>query len=189
MAAEWRAQEGRIDPATMPMTRLVNSAIDRVAPEMAAVRAEIVKYAGSDLLCYRADGPERLVERQDEVWSPLIAWAREALGARFVLAEGIVHVRQSEAALAAIARAVEPLDALSLAALSTITTLTGSAILALAVARGRLTGAEAWAAAHVDEDFQASLWGVDDAAVERRAGRWQEMAAAALALDAAADRS
>ena len=96
MAAEWRAQEGRIDPAKMPMTRLVNSAIDRVAPEMAAVRAEIVNYAGSDLLCYRADGPERLVERQDEVWSPLIAWAREALGARFVLAEGIVHVRQSE---------------------------------------------------------------------------------------------
>ena len=159
MAAEWEAQSERIDPGTMPMTRIVNSAIDRVARrDGGGPRGDRqIRRLGPHLLPRRwAGGPGR---RQDEVWSPLIAWAREALGARFVLAEGIVHVVQDKAALDAVARALDPYEALSLAAISTITTLTGSAILALAVARGRLTAAEAWAAAHVDEDWQMSLWG------------------------------
>lgn len=184
LAVEWQTQGEFIDPATMPLTRIVNAAIDRVAGEMAAVRADIVKHAGSDLLLYRAESPPSLVEAQQKEWSPLVDWARQALGARFILAEGIVHVTQDPAALAAIARAVEPYDPLALAALHTITTLTGSAIIALAVAHRRLTTEEAWKAAHVDEDFQMSQWGKDELALARRAARWQEMEAAAQILSA-----
>lgn len=184
LAAEWQAQGEYIDPATMPLTRIVNAALDRVAGEMDAVRADIVKHAGSDLLLYRADGPPSLVEAQEKEWSPLVDWARRTLGVRFILAEGIVHVTQDPAALAAVAHAVEPYDPLALAALHTITTLTGSAIIALAVAHHRLTMEEAWKAAHVDEDFQMSQWGRDELALQRRAGRWQEMQAASLILAA-----
>jgi chaperone required for assembly of F1-ATPase len=184
LAAEWQGQGEYIGPATMPLTRIVNAAIDRVAGEMDAVRADIVKHAGSDLLLYRAEGPPSLVEAQEKEWSPLVDWARHALGARFILAEGVVHVTQAPAGLAAIAGAVQPYDPLALAALHTITTLTGSAIIALAIGHGRLTGAEAWKAAHVDEDFQMSQWGKDELALERRDTRWKEMQAASLILAA-----
>ena len=182
IAAEWAAQVGVINPAQMPLTRLANSAIDGVAGQMAAVRAEIVSYAGTDLLCYRAGTPERLVALQDAAWNPLIDWMHERFGARFLLAEGIIHVAQFPEAIAAVDAAIGDPDPLELAALSTINTLTGSAILTLAVLHGRLTAAEAWAAAHVDEDFEISLWGEDDEASARRAARWREMQAAALVL-------
>ncbi len=182
LAAEWAAQGERIDPATMPLTRLVHSAVDHVAGAMAAVRAEIVKYAGSDLVCYRADGPASLVAAQAAAWDPVVAWAREKLGARFILSEGIVHVRQDPAAIAAVDRALAGLDPLRLAAASTVTTLTGSALIALMLLSGAASPEEAWKAAHVDEDWQASHWGSDAAATARRAGRWDEMRAAALAL-------
>ncbi len=186
IAAEWQAQGQRIDPATMPLTRIVDAALDRVAEEMPAVRADIVAHAGSDLICYRADGPEGLVARQEAEWSPLVVWAREALGARLMLAEGIVHVRQTEAALASVEAALAPYDPVRLAAVHTVTTLTGSAIIAFAVAMGRLSAEAAWAAAHVDEDWQTSQWGRDETALARRAARWKEMEAAALILTAAA---
>ncbi len=182
LAAEWQAQGERIDPATMPLTRIVHSAIDRVAREMGPVRAEIVKYAGSDLVCYRGEGPESLVAAQEAAWGPVLAWAREALGARFVLAEGIIAVEQSAASLAAIAAALADLDPLKLAAVHVVTTLTGSALIALAVLRGAFTPEGAWAAAHVDEDWQMEQWGRDEMALSRRAGRWREMQAAALIL-------
>jgi chaperone required for assembly of F1-ATPase len=182
LAAEWAAQGERIDPAAMPLTRIVNVAIDRVAGEMAAVRADIVQYAGSDLICYRAEGPQSLIDRQNEAWSPVIAWVREELGVRLVLAEGIVHVAQEPGALIEVDRAIAPLDALGLAALHTATTLTGSAIIALALQRGRLTAEEAWAAAHVDEDWQMEQWGRDEGALAHRATRWREMNAAAVVL-------
>jgi chaperone required for assembly of F1-ATPase len=184
LAAEWQAQRERIDPGTMPLTRIVNAAIDRVAEEMPAVRASIVSHAGSDLICYRAEGPEGLVKAQEAAWGPLVAFARDDLGARLILAEGIVHARQSEAALAAVDRALEPYDPVALAAIHTITTLTGSAVIAVAVARGRLTPEAAWAAAHVDEDWQMSLWGRDEMALAHRAARFNEMAAAGLILRA-----
>ena len=184
LAAEWDEQGERIDPFTMPVTRIVNAAIDRVAGEMTGVRAEIVKYAGTDLVCYRVEAPPSLLDAQDAAWSPLVAWAREALGARFVLATGVVPVRQEDGALTAINRAVAPFDVLPLTALSAVTTLTGSAVIALALARGRLSAEEAWSAAHVDEDWQISQWGRDEAAILARAFRWREMAAAALILQA-----
>ncbi len=182
LAREWDAQTEVIEPGTMPLTRIVNTAIDRVGGEMEAVRADIVAHAGTDLLCYRADGPDSLVEAENALWAPLLDWAREELGARLILAEGIVHVSQDAAALAAIAEAAEPFDALGLAALHVATTLTGSAILALALARGRLSVEEAWAAAHVDEDWQMSHWGRDEVALARRAARFAELQAAALIL-------
>jgi chaperone required for assembly of F1-ATPase len=187
LAAEWQAQGGEIDPSTMPLTRLVNSAIDGVAQRMREVAEETARYAGSDLLCYRAGDPERLVRLQSETWDPVLAWVRDELGARFLLVEGVMFAEQPPQALAAVRAAVDRVtDPLGLAALSTVTSLTGSVLLALAVAHGRLTAAEAWAAAHLDEDFQMEVWGQDAEALERRLRRWAEMEAAALALETAA---
>jgi len=185
VAGEWEAQGERIDPASMPVTRILNSAIDGVAERAAEVRVEICAYAGSDLICYRAEGPEALAARQEAAWDPLVAWAREVLGARLRLAAGVMPVAQDETAVAAVAVALDAATAAELAALHTITTLTSSAILALAVARGRLSAEDAWNAAHIDEDWQIAQWGEDAEASARRAARWREMQAAALILSAA----
>jgi chaperone required for assembly of F1-ATPase len=166
----------------MPLTRLVNSALDGVAGREAEVRAEIAKYAVSDLLCYRAEGPSELVRRQAVAWDPILAWAREALGARLSTAQGIVPVAQPEAATRAIESGLARLDPLALAAHHVMTTLTGSALLALAHGHRRLTAEEAWAAAHVDEDWQISQWGEDAEAKARRDRRWSEMQAASRLL-------
>jgi chaperone required for assembly of F1-ATPase len=182
---EWNAQREEIDPATMPATRLVNAAIDGVSAHAEAVAAEIAGYGASDLLCYRAAEPQRLVERQAAAWDPVLDWAHDVLGARFVLAEGVMHVAQPATATAAVARAVAGFaDPFGLAALSAMTSLTGSVLLSLAVAHSRLPTAEAWAAAHVDEDFQMEVWGQDEEALERRARRWAEMQVAADLLHA-----
>jgi chaperone required for assembly of F1-ATPase len=180
---EWSRQAERIDPATMPVTRLANSAIDGVAPRMEAVRADVVGYAGSDLLCYRAGEPEGLAERQARHWDPVLAWAERRLGVRFVLAEGLMHVPQPAETLDAFAAALARLDEpFALAGLHVATTLTGSALLALALAEGEIGVAEAWQAAHVDEDWNMQLWGEDAEALNRRAARLEEFRAAALAL-------
>ena len=181
LAAEWEAQRDVVDPAKMPLTRLANSIIDGVADTPAAVAAEAEKYLASDLVCYRAEGPDGLVARQAGAWDPVIAWAREALGARFVVGEGMVFVVQPEAALAA-ARAALPRDPWRLGAFHVVTTLTGSALIALAVLNGRLGVEDAWRAAHVDEDWNMDFWGRDELALERRAARYAEMGAACLVL-------
>lgn len=179
--AEWDGVGEFVDPTQMPLTRLVNSALDGVANEMEAVTDEIAKYAGSDLLCYRTGDPARLAALQTAEWDPLIDWAREVLGARFNLAEGVMFVDQPDETVAAvrnhIARETSPLK---LAALHVMTTLTGSVLLALAVQSGRLAPEEAWALAHLDEDYQMEVWGQDEEALARRAQRWREMEAAAL---------
>lgn len=181
VAAEWAAQGERIDPPSMPLTRLANTAIDGVEPRRAEVAAEILRYAGSDLLCYRTDAPERLVALQREQWDPLLEWARDAFGAMFFLSEGIRYVEQPARTLEALSGRL-PEDALSLAALNLMTTLSGSAVLALAVAHGRLSAEEAWRAAHIDEEAQEQLWGADGEAAERRARRYRDFAAAALCV-------
>jgi chaperone required for assembly of F1-ATPase len=182
VAGEWEAQGERVDPATMPLTRLVNTALDGVAGREAEVRADIAKYAASDLLCYRAEGPPELLRRQAEAWDPVLVWVREALGARLATGDGIVPVAQPQAAGAAIAKALAELESFALTAHSVMTTLTGSALLALAHARGRLSAEQAWAAAHVDEDWQISQWGCDPEAKARRDRRWAEMRAASRLL-------
>jgi chaperone required for assembly of F1-ATPase len=184
VAEEWRAQGERIDPLTMPLTKLANSAIDGVKGREQAVIDDIVKYAGSDLLCYRAEGPAALVASQSKHWNTVIAWAKATLDAPLALAEGVVHVAQPKASLDRLRRELEGLDPFSLAALHVMTSLTGSALLALAVLRGRLTPEEAWQAAHVDEDFQISQWGEDAEAVKRRANRRRDFDAAARFLAA-----
>lgn len=183
VAAEWAAQGEFIDPSTMPVTRLVNSALDGVARDLAGVAADIVKYAGSDLVCYRAGEPEGLVAMQARIWDPVLAFAREKFGARFILAEGVMFAAQPNHAVEAFSRAVDaiaegPDAALKIATLHSLTTLTGSALIALMIAHGGLEAEEAWTAAHVDEDWQMKLWGADDEALVRRAQRFADMKAA-----------
>ncbi|WEX78717.1 ATP12 family chaperone protein [Sinorhizobium numidicum] len=185
LAAEWDAQADVIDPAAMPITRIINTAIDGVAPDPRAVFEDILRFAGTDLICYRADGPEGLVARQNDAWNPIVDWAAQSLGARFILAEGVIHQEQPREAISAYAEGLRAFATpLGLACLHTLTTLTGSALLALACAMGRLSAEEAWTAAHVDEDWQIEHWGTDEEAFRRRENRWQEMQAAANVLEA-----
>ncbi len=180
LAAEWGAQAAFIDPATMPVTRLVNTTLDGVVPRRDAVVEDLAAYAGTDLLAYRAEAPERLVADQTRAWDPVLDWARDALGVRLILSAGVVHVTQPPDSVAALRRAVEAVDdPFRLAALHTLTTLTGSLILALAVLHGHLDPDTAWAAAHVDETYQAAVWGHDAEAAERLAKRRAEFEAAA----------
>lgn len=179
IAAEWAAQGERIDPATMPLTRLANTTIDGVAPQADAVRADIVKYAGSDLVCYRATFPAELAAAQARAWDPVLTWAQSRLGARFFLADGVMPVAQLPEALARVEAHVAPFGPFRLAAAHVMTTLTGSALLALATLDGALDAEAAWSAAHVDEDYQISQWGEDAEAKARRAKRHDDMKAAA----------
>jgi chaperone required for assembly of F1-ATPase len=182
LRAEWDAQTPVIDPARMPLTRLANSIIDGVADRRAEVAADVLKYLGSDLLFYRADGPDALVAKQGAAWDPIVRWAADDLGARFVLAEGIVYARQPDQAIAAAEKAI-PADPWIVGALHAVTTLTGSALLALALMRGFADAEAIWRAAHVDEDWNFETWGFDDLAMTRRAAREAEFNAAALVLN------
>jgi chaperone required for assembly of F1-ATPase len=183
VVAEWEAQQEFIDPLTMPMTRFANSVVDAVIGRVDAVTEDMAKYFETDLLFYRAGHPEGLVKREAALWDPLLFWAADTLGAHFILAEGIVHVRQPEPAIAA-ARAALPDDPWSIAALHVITTLTGSALLALALLRGVVDPDAAWAAAHVDEDWNIEKWGVDEEVAAKRASRLVDFEAAARILRA-----
>jgi chaperone required for assembly of F1-ATPase len=183
IVAEWDAQQEHIDPLTMPMTRFANSVVDAVVDGVEAVTADIAKYFETDLLFYRAGHPQGLVEREAAHWDPLVFWAADTLGAHFILAEGIVHVRQPESAIAA-ARAALPADPWSIAALHVMTTLTGSALLAVALLRGVLDEDQVWAAAHVDEDWNIEKWGLDEEVAARRASRLVDFKAAAAILRA-----
>jgi len=183
IVTEWDSQKEFIDPLTMPLTRFANSVVDAVVDRVEAVTDDIAKYLGSDLLFYRAGHPEALVAREALHWDPILFWAADTLGAHFILAEGIVHVRQPDSAVAA-ARAALPSDAWQIAALHVVTSLTGSALLALALFHGVLDSDEVWAAAHVDEDWNIEKWGVDEEVAARRAARFVDFNAAASILKA-----
>jgi chaperone required for assembly of F1-ATPase len=183
VAAEWAAQSALIHPASMPLTRFANTAIDAVADSLDEVAADIVAYAGRDLLCYRAASPPDLTQRQAAKWDPVLDWVQKTLDTRFIVVTGVMPVDQPRSALQAIAAALELHDAFRLTALHVMTTLTGSALLALARSRGFLSCDHAWAAAHVDEDYQIALWGQDEEASHRRALRTSEFQAASRLLD------
>lgn len=188
VADEFSAQGETIDPVTMPVMRLVNTALDGVARDPQAVLEDILRFASSDLLCYRADAPQGLVERQNQHWDPVLDWARATLGARFNLAEGIIHVEQPRESIAVLgAHLSQRAEPLRLAAIHVMTSLTGSALLALAVDFGELDGEAAWAAGHVDEDWQIEHWGQDAEAVARRSARKRDMMAAVGLLEALKD--
>lgn len=186
VAAEWAAQGTHVNPATMPLTRIANSTIDGVAARRGEVEDEIARYAANDLVCYRAEAPDALVRRQAEAWDPIVAWATHAFGLAPTVGAGICHVAQPEGLQVAVKRMLGTTDPLALAALHVLTTLTGSALLSLALARGAIDPDGLWKAAHVDEDFQIAQWGWDAEASARRAAREREMRAAAHILAALA---
>jgi len=171
VAAEWDALGGEIDPHRLPLTRAANSAIDRVAARRDAVIDAIAEYGASDLLCYRADAPAGLAQRQADGWDPWLAWGARTLGAPLVAVAGVMHHRQPAPSLAALRAAVAEHDAFGLAALHELVTLSGSLVLGLAVARGALDAEAAWELSRIDETWQVEHWGLDaeaEAASERR---------------------
>lgn len=177
--AEWQAQEKVIDPAKMPVTRLANTVIDGVAQNAEAVFEEIIAYAGNDMLFYRAESPEELVARQAERWDPVLDWMAEEFGARFVLVEGIMFSEQPSESVSAFRSELDRHRApFALGSLHVMTTLTGSALVTLALARRRLTLDEAWALANLEEDWTIEHWGEDAEAAARRAKRFEDMKAA-----------
>ena len=173
-ADEWAVQGEVIDPATMPATRLAATAIDRVGAARAAVADEIAAFAGSDVLCYLAEAPAALVERQAREWAPWRAWAAAELVVDLQPTEGLRHLPQDPAALERIRALALALDDFSLTALAAATPLFGSAVLAFAVQRGALSGAAAFELSRLDEAFQEDQWGVDAEAAERTAARRAE---------------
>lgn len=188
VAAEWRAVGDTIDPRAMPLTGLANAAIDRIAPDRTAFAAGLARYGETDLLCYRADQPAPLVERQVAAWDPPLAWARARYDVAFTIVTGIIHRAQPPATLARLGEAVAALDAWTLAPLSPIVTLTGSLVLALALVEQAMTADAVWAAAHLDEDWQAEQWGLDPLAADAREQRRRDYDAAVSFLAAAARR-
>jgi chaperone required for assembly of F1-ATPase len=178
IAVEWNAQGERIDPATMPLTRLANTTLDAVTAHAREVAADIVAFTGTDALCYRAEAPTDLVRLQAEAYDPVLEWARDTLGAELATQTGVVPIMQPPQSLAAIARVVEAYTPWQLAPIHVMTTLTGSAVLALAVAHRHTSVAQAWRIAHIDEDWQIARWGSDDEANVRRANRERDMVAA-----------
>ncbi len=182
IAAEWQAQDVKINPAAMPLTRLTNSAIDRAAPRRDEVIEGLLAYGESDLLCYRAEWPEKLSLLQARAWDPVLDWAREALGANLHVVAGVMHTAQPRAAIAALEKALRAQSDFELTAMNQMTTLTASLVLSLAIAYERLSVEEAWRDAHIDEDWQIAQWGEETEARERREARWADMAAAARFL-------
>lgn len=184
VAGEWSAVEDRLDPRAMPLTGLANAAIDRIAPDPAAFAAGLAAYGESDLLCYRAEDPEPLVARQQAAWDPVLAWARQRYDVTFAITAGVMHVVQSPATMARLAEATTVRDAFALAGLSPIVTITGSLVLALALAERAFDAETVWNAAHVDEDWQVERWGEDPLATEARLIRRRDYDAAVQFLDA-----
>ena len=183
MAAEWAAQGEFIDPETMPTVRLVNAAIEAGDERAQAFRDEIVKYAGNDLLLYRADTPRELVAEQERLWEPALVKIARHFGGGFQPTIGIVHQAQPAATLARLAAALADEALIPLLAMLSITGITGSGLLTLALRHGLLTAEEVWLAAHVDEDHNIRLWGEVAEAMERRQKRRRDYDAAVAVLE------
>ena len=178
IAREWASQQAEIWPATMPLTRLAVTAVDRVATQREAIVQQIANYAGTDLVCYRAAHPPALAARQQAVWQPLIDWAVLRYDAPLTVTTGVIPKGQSEASLRAFAAAVAELDDFTLTALHTATAACGSLVIALALLEGRINAQEAFAASQLDETFQIEAWGEDPEVTERRRALNSEIAAA-----------
>jgi chaperone required for assembly of F1-ATPase len=171
IAAEWDAQQGQIDPRSMPLTRAANAALDKVAAQHAEVVALIADYGATDHLCYRAEAPQALQACQCAAWDPLLDWAAAAFDVRLNVTQGIAPVAQDAAALARLAALVGQMDAFELVALYDLVGITGSLVLGLAVVRGHIGADAAWQLARIDEDWQAAQWGEDDEAAAQAALR------------------
>lgn len=182
IATEWRESGETVDPRAMPLTGLANAAIDRVAPDPDRFAEGLAGYGESDLLCYRAEGPVGLVERQADHWDPLLAWARRRYDVDFAVTVGVTPVAQPEATVARLAHAVAMLDPFRLAGLSPLVTVGGSLVAALAVIERAVTAEKAWQAVSVDERWQIEQWGADREAEIAMAARHRDFMAAASFL-------
>lgn len=180
IVGEWDGQGEFINPRRMWHTKLANTALDLVLPRRDAVINDIVTFAQSDLVCYRAGGPQVLVARQVKIWDGLLDWLFQTTGARLHVTTGIVHVAQEAGALEAIRKAVEPFDAFELTGLHNAVTLTGSAVIGLALLKGHIDAAAAFEAAHLDEFWQMELCGQDEEEAARLALRKSELEATDL---------
>ena len=174
VADEWRAVGETIDPRTMPLTGLANAAIDPIAADQAGFAAGLARYAESDLLCYRADGPPLLVERQAAAWDPLLDWAAHRYDVRFEITSGVMHVAQPSQTIARLGTAMAAFDTFALAGLSPIITLTGSLVIGLALIEHHIDADVAWAAAGIDEDWSVEMWGEDWQAAQSREAKRRE---------------
>ncbi len=183
VAGEWRAQEDDIRPDAMPITRLANTAADKADFGGRDFARKALAYGGSDLLCYRAEGPDDLVRRQNAVWDPLLDWAADAFGAKLSVTSGVIHVDQSDEAIAALTETVEALDPWTLTGLASAADASGSLIIGLAVARGRLDAEEAFEASQLDETHQIERWGLDAEAEARREALRADLVAAVRFLE------
>jgi chaperone required for assembly of F1-ATPase len=171
IAAEWNAQAEFINPAAMPLTKLANTAIDRAGGERPFVAGQVVEFAGSDMVCYRADAPSNLVALQEAAWDPVVAWASATMKTDFKMVSGVIHSSQSVDTIEAVERHVARLSKFELTVAHNLTTLVGSALLGLMLTAKAISGELGWQAAHVEEDFQISTWGTDDEATQRRLWR------------------
>lgn len=185
IAEEWNAQGEEVVPESMPMTRFANTAIDRIRPRRDAVATEIAGYAGTDLLCYRVEEPKDLAERQAFTWQPLLDWAAAHYGASLRVTEGVIPVAQDADALTVLHTQVASYDEFALSGLHSLTSASGSLVIALAVLEGRIAPEEAAAASLIDETFQAEQWGEDPESIARWEGIGVEIAVAARFLSLA----
>ena len=183
IAGEWNVQGETIDARAMVCTGLANAAIDRVAPDPPAFAARLASYGESDLLCYRAGAPAALAARQEAEWSPLLDWARHRFDVDFEVTAGIIHRCQPANTVVRLRRAVEVRGAFELAALSPLVTISGSLVVALALAERAIDLEAAWRAASVDDAWQAEKWGEDPEAARALEARQREFGAAHRFLD------
>ncbi|MGV6839688.1 MAG: ATP12 family chaperone protein [Planktomarina sp.] len=166
IATEWDAQEEKIDPLTMPFTRAANAAIDKVIPQKTEVAMMLAEYCGTDLLCYRAAAPQKLVDMQLQAWEPLLAWAKDTYGLSFNLAEGVMHVAQPEDTLERARNIVANQGVYDLTALHELISLSGSFVIGLAAQDAAFDINDLWNASIIDESYQAQTWGADEEAEE-----------------------
>ena len=164
VAGEWAAQQDKVDPRRMPVTRSANAAIDKVMPQFDEVADLVAAYGGSDLLCYRAEYPQELTARQSSAWDPLLDWAEAALGAPLVVTHGIVPVEQPAGSLARLAARVRGFSAFELVAVHDLVAMSGSLVLGLAAAAGHAPAEAIWSLSRIDEDWQTEQWGDDEEA-------------------------
>ena len=183
IAEEWRSVGEAIDPRAMPLTGLANAAIDRVGPEARSFAQSLARYSEADLACYRADGPQELVARQEKQWDPLLAWAKRRFDVDFVTTSGLMHVAQPAATIERLGHAAAFLDPFRLAGLSPLVTIGGSLVAALAVAEGAIMPGPAWDLVSIDERWQLEKWGNDAEAETRLENRRRDFLAAARFLE------
>jgi chaperone required for assembly of F1-ATPase len=179
IAAEWNAQDETIDPESMVLTRLANSAIDSVGQNRDLTVTEIARFTATDLVCYRVADPDELAVRQNSAWQPLVDWAAGQFQAELAVTDGLLPVAQSEACLSALRVAIEAFDDFPLTGLHAATAACGSVVMGLALGHGRIDGETAWEYSLIDETYQIESWGEDYDAADRRAALKRDIAAAA----------